>query len=199
MINALQTGYRRIYDILNRMSPASWIFDRMACLLVATPEELQQASDFWVDNEERSLPSRNEYGLPKVQMQQVGSEYFRRSLRRDLAIFTMIVAMLVSTGAWSLSYLGERMVKLGTSSHAKQERSAVVPASGGQVQPATTASVSEPVAQPRAGRAPVAAPAVSPDICRKLRDDLDPANQRRFITQTGVYDLSVACENQFGI
>lgn len=200
MIATLQLVYGRAYEILTRISPASWIFDRTARLFVGAPEELQQAPDFWFDNEERALPSRKDYSLPKIQMQQVGSEYFRRSLRRDLAVFSMLAAMALSTAVFSASALGVWMITPGQeTSDAEQESAVVEPTSDASVQPATNAIQSSPVKRQSAARAPVKVPEVSPEFCRQLRDDLDPANQRRFITESGVFDQSQACKDQFGI
>jgi hypothetical protein len=192
MIAALQGAYRRVYEALNRITPASWIFDRLGRLIVATPEELKQAEDFWVDSEDRQLPTAKDYALSPIQMEQVGFEHFRRHLRRDLAVFTMLVCMVLSAVVYSVGMFAIWAITPGVDSPPG------VPAAAG-LNDALTANEPAPVLKRREARAPAEPPAVSPEYCRQLRHDLDPTVQRRFLTEPGIFDQSNACKEQFGI
>jgi hypothetical protein len=183
MIAALQSAYGRIYEALTKITPASWIFNWLGSLIVAKPEDMKQAPDFWLDNEDRDLPSAKDYGIPAIQMEQVGSEHFRRHLRKDLAVFTMLVCMVLSTAIYIVGLLAIWMFKPDL------EQSGQVPVvSSSQTQPAGPA---QPAPRRATVRAPAKAPEVSQEICRQLRDDLE--QQRTALTTPSTYDTFEAC------
>lgn len=102
MLTHIQEALGRLHLRLTRISPASQILHWLGCWIVANPEELKQAPGFWQDNEDRQLPTPEEYFEPKVQMAQAGGEFFRRHLRKDLATYAMVLSFALSVAIFIL-------------------------------------------------------------------------------------------------
>lgn len=93
MLAQLQDTWSKWHMRLTCLSLSSRVLHFLGCWIVAKPEEIQQAPGFWLDNEERAIPSEDEYLEPKVQMAQVAGEWFRRRLRRDLVPYTVVLSL----------------------------------------------------------------------------------------------------------
>lgn len=182
MINAIQVAYARVYDKLTRISPASWLFDFLGGVIVAKPEDMKQAPDFWLDNEDRKLPSPTEFGMPKIQMQQVAGEHFRRHIRKDIAVLSTIAAMALSAVIYSVAQVGMW---------------AITPSSTG-VAMVPTVSSSQPAdgmtqKQERTGQPPITS-----QNCQQFRTNL-AANPQLSQFDDSVRKYSDACRSQLGI
>jgi hypothetical protein len=166
------------------MTPASWLFNFLGSLIVATPEEMKQAPDFWLDNEDRRVPSSKDYGLPKIQMQQVAGEHFRRNLRKDIAILSAVAAMLLSTVIYLVALGGIKII---------------TPSEKGSVSvPVAVASNSAPT-EARAKQQGSAKPAITQKNCRQFRANLAKLGPGAFENDKQVQAFSSACADQFGI
>ena len=183
MFLALQAAYGRIYNTLTRMTPASWLFNFLGSLIVAKPEDMKQAPDFWLDNEDRRVPSSQDYGLPKIQMQQVAGEHFRRHLRKDIAILSTVAAMALSTMIYLVALGGIKII---------------TPGDGGSVSvPVAVASNSTPAeARTKQGSA---MPPITQQNCRQFRANLAKLEPGVIESDKQVQAFSSACADQFGI
>ncbi len=183
MILALQAAYGRIYNTLTRITPASWLFNFLGGLIVAKPEEMQQAPDFWLDNEERRLPSSKDYGLPKIQMQQVASEHFRRGLRKDIAVLSTIAAMILCSVIYIAALIGIWAITPGSGAMP------VFPASTSVHQ---TADANKPAAKANG-------PQITEKNCQQFRANLAKVGPGLLQSDKQVQAFSTACANQLGI
>lgn len=118
MLTHIQEAWGRLHLRLTRISPASQILHWLGCWIVAKPEELKQAPGFWQDNEDRQLPTAEEYFEPKVQMAQAGGEYFRRHLRKDLATYAMVLSFALSVAVF---IMGKAAIAIVTSNDKGQQ------------------------------------------------------------------------------
>ena len=183
MILALQAAYARIHNTLTRITPASWLFNFLGVLIVAKPEEMQQSPDFWLDNEERRLPSSNDYGLPKIQMQQVASEHFRRGLRKDIAVLSTIAAMILCSVIYIAALIGIWAITPGSGAMP------VIPAAAGSHQ---SADKKKPAAR-------ADGPQVTTENCQRFRANLAKVGPGLLESDKQVQSFSTACANQLGI
>jgi hypothetical protein len=187
MIAALQSAYGRIYEAMTKITPASWIFDRLGSLIVAKPEDMKQAPDFWLDNEDRDLPSVADYALPPIQMEQVAGEWFRRHMKMDLGVFTMLVAMIACTPIYIAGRTAIGLINVDLSSEVEQADAAPgVQAS----QPAAT----QAAPRNRTVVVPSKPFEVSQGNCQQLQSDLD--QQLVALTTSSIYDAYEACRAQ---
>lgn len=187
MIAALQSAYARIYEALTKITPASWIFDLVGRLIVAKPEDMKQAPDFWLDNEDRELPTVAEFDLPPIQMEQVAGEWFRRHMKMDLGVFTLLVGMILCTPIYIAGRMAIGMLDVDLGLKVAQTDAA--PA----VQASQSAAAQGNRRQPTVV-APAKAPEISQEICRQLKDDLE--QQRAALTTGSTYDAFEACRAQ---
>lgn len=95
MLAQLQDTWSKWHLRLTSLTLSSRVLHSLGCWIVAKPSDIQQADGFWLDNEERPIPSEHEYLDPKIQMAQVAGEWFRRRLRRDLVPYTVVLSLVM--------------------------------------------------------------------------------------------------------